>query len=422
MNVPFAKPLRHAQFRRLWFGQAVSSIGDGIFNVAMIGAVLTHHRSSGLGFALAAESVGMVLLSLLGGAIADRMRRGRAMALSDGVRMLAVLGFSLGAANGPLPVVLVLAALMGAGTAVFQPAFGALIPSLVPDEDLAGANALRTTTTKIASIIGPGVGGLLLVTLDIDTVFVVDLGTFLVSILTLIGLKDPVPERGDPESVFRSARAGLTAVRQRLWVTTIILQGTAQLLLVMGPAVVLLPILLKERGEFGVYGVLMGLEAVGSVLGGLAASAWKPKRAGVVAVCALSLLGLQLLALLLGLPVYVLGATVLATGFGYAVFGVLWISSLQRSFSDELLGRVLSVEMLGTFALAPVGLAVTPFAIEVLGTNLVLVIAIVLLAATTVVPLFQRKVRDFAASERVAVPAAGNAHATWTEPNGPEQV
>jgi hypothetical protein len=115
-------------------------------------------------------------------------------------------------------------------------------------------------------------------------------------------------------------------------------------------------------------------------------------------------------------------APVLATGFGYAVFGVLWISSLQRSFSDEMLGRVLSVEMLGTFALAPVGLAVTPFAIEALGTNLVLVIAIVLLAASTVVPLFQRKVRDFATSERVAVPAAGNAHATWTEPNGPEQV
>jgi hypothetical protein len=415
MNVPFARPLRHAQFRRLWFGQAVSSIGDGIFNVAMIGAVLTHHRSSGLGFVLAAESVGMVLLSLLGGAIADRMRRGRAMALSDGVRMLAVLGFSLGAANGPLPVVLVLAALMGAGTAVFQPAFGALIPSLVPDDDLAGANALRTTTTKIASIIGPGVGGLLLVTLDVGTVFVVDLGTFLVSILTLIGLNDPAPERGDPESVFRSARAGLTAVRQRLWVTTIILQGTAQLLLVMGPAVVLLPVLLKQRGEFGAYGVLMGLEAVGSVLGGLAASAWKPKRPGVVAVCALSLLGLQLLALLLGLPVYVLGATVLATGFGYAVFGVLWISSLQRSFSDELLGRVLSVEMLGTFALAPVGLAVTPFAIEVLGTNLVLVFAIVLLAVSTVVPLFQREIRAFATSERVAVPGAP----TWTSP---EQV
>jgi hypothetical protein len=396
MNVPFARPLKHAQFRRLWFGQAVSSIGDGIFNVAMIGAVLTHHRSSGLGFVLAAESVGMVLLSLLGGAIADRMRRGRAMALSDVVRMIAVLGFSLGAANGPLPLVLVLAALMGAGTAVFQPAFGALIPSLVPDDDLAAANALRTTTTKIASIIGPGVGGLLLLAFDPGTVFVVDLGTFVVSVLTLIGLEDPVPERGDPQTVFSSARAGLAAVRQRLWVMTIILQGTVQLLLVMGPAVVLLPILLKEHGDFGAYGVMMGLEAAGSVLGGLTASALKPKRTGVVAVCALSLLGLQLLALLMGLPVYVLGVTVLATGFGYSVFGVLWISALQRSFSDELLGRVLSVEMLGTFALAPVGLAVTPFAIDVMGTKLVLTAAIVTLAASTVVPLFMREVRAFA--------------------------
>jgi predicted MFS family arabinose efflux permease len=410
MNMPFAGSLRHARFRRLWVGQAVSSIGDGIFTVALIGAVLQHHQPSGLGFVLAAESAGMVVLSLLGGAIADRMRRGRAMAMSDGVRMLAVLGFTLGAASGPLPLILLLTALMGAASAVFQPAFGALIPSLVPDESLAEANALRTTTTKVASIIGPGLGGLLLAFGGSRTAFLVDLGTFVVSILTLIGLNDPVPARGEPETVFRDARAGLIAVRERPWVMTIILQGTAQLLLVMGPAVVLLPILLKQHGEFGAYGIMAGLEAAGSVLGGLAASVWKPRRTGVVAVCALSLLGLQLLSLLLGLPLYVLGVTVLATGFGYSLFGVLWMSALQRSFSDDLLGRVLSVEMLGTFALAPVGLAVTPLAISVMGTKLVLVAALVALAASTVVPLFQREVRAFASSdsgadEAVAVPS-----------------
>ncbi|MBV9446409.1 MAG: MFS transporter [Streptosporangiaceae bacterium] len=410
----FTRPLRHARFRRVWYGQAISSIGDGIFNIAMISVVLLHHRYADLGFVLAAESAAMVVMSLLGGAVADRMRRARAMALSDGVQLLAVLGFILGVAAGPLLLILPFAALMGIGSAMFQPAFGALIPSLVPDEDLSAANALKSTTTKLAAVIGPGLGGLLLATCGYRVAFMVDLGTFVVSIGTLIGLKDPVPERGEPGSVFRDARAGLAAVRDRPWVMTVILQGTVQLLLVMGPAVVLLPILLKERGMFDAYGVMVGLEAAGYVLGGLAASAWKPRWTGVVGVGALSLLGLQLLALLLRLPVYVLGCAVLATGFGYALFGVLWTSALQRAFPDHLLGRALSVEMLGTFALAPVGLALTPLAMNVLGDKAILIAALVVLAVSTVIPLFQRAVRTFgsgdpATSELVAVPAVDSA-------------
>jgi MFS family permease len=410
----FARPLRYSRFRRVWYGQAISSIGDGIFNIAMISAVLLHHRYADLGFVLAAESAAMVVMSLLGGALADRMRRGRAMVLSDIMQFLAVLGFTLGVASGPLLLILPFAALIGAGSAVFQPAFGALIPSLVPDEDLSAANALKKTTTKLAAVIGPGLGGLLLATCGYRVALMVDLGTFVVSTLTLIGLAEPVPERGEAESVFRDARAGLSAVRDRPWVMTIILQGTVQLLLVMGPAVVLLPILLKDRGMFNAYGVMVGLEAAGYVLGGLVASAWKPRRTGVVAVCALSLLGLQLLALLLGLSVYILGFTVLATGFGYALFGVLWTSALQRSFPDELLGRALSVEMLGTFALAPLGLALTPLAMDVLGDRQILIAALVVLAASTVIPLVKREVRMFgsgdpARSELVAVPAGESA-------------
>lgn len=410
----FARPLRYSRFRRVWYGQATSSIGDGIFIIAMVGAVLLHQKPDGLGFVLAAECAGMVVTSLLGGALADRMRRGRVMALSNIMQFLAVLGFILGVAGGPLLLILPFAALMGVGSAVFQPAFDALVPSLVPAEDLSQANALTSLTTKLGTFIGQGLGGLLLATCGYRVALMVDVGTFVVSVLTLIGLRETVPERGELQSVFRDAWAGLSAVRDRPWVMMVILQGTVQLLLVMGPAVVLLPILLKQRGAFDAYGVIISLEAVGFILGGLVASAWKPRRTGVVALCALSLLGLQLLALLLGLPLYILGFTVLATGFGYALFRVLWLSALQRSFPDALLGRALSVEMLGTFALAPVGLALTPLAMGLLGDKLILVVALAVLAISTVIPLFRREIRMFASgdparSELVAVLAGDSA-------------
>src|SRR3954447_11059168 len=386
----FSRPLRHAQFRRVWWGQAISSLGDGVFTVALIGAVLEHPRTRDLGFVTAAESGALVTVSLLGGVLADRMRRSRAMALSDVVRCVGVLGFVAGAAQGPLVLAFLFAALMGAGAALFQPAFGALIPSLVPDEDLAAANALRSMTTRSAAIAGPALGGLLLALGGPRTALLVNLVSFVISLLTLIGIKDKAPERTASESVFQEARAGLSAVRARPWVMVIILQGTVQLLLVMGPALVLLPILLKERGELSAFGVMVALQAAGSVLGGLVAAGLKSTRSGVTAVCALALLGFQLLCLALELPLYVLGFAMVVTGFGYSVFGVLWMSALQRSVPDELLGRVLSVEMLGTFALAPVGLAVAPVAIGLLGNTSVLVGALAVLLLSTVLPLFLR--------------------------------
>ncbi len=414
----FTRPLRHSRFRGVWCGQAINSIGGGIFNVAMIGAVLLHHWYADLGFVLAAECAAMVVMSLLGGAVTDRMRRGQVMALSDIMQFLAVLGFVLGVAGAPLLLILPFAALMGVGEAVFRPAFGALIPSLVPDEDLSAANALTSMTAKLGGFIGQALGGLLLATCGYRVALMVNLGTFFVGTLAVIGaqigLREPVPERGEAESVFRDAKAGLSAVRDHPWVMLVILQGTVQLLLVMGPAVVLLPILLKERGMFDAYGVIVGLEAAGFVIGGLVMSAWKPRRTGAVAVCALSLLGLQLLALLLSLPVYVLGFTVLATGFGYALFRILWTSAVQRAFPDHLLGPALSVEMLGTFALAPVGLALTPLAMNALGDKAVLISALVVLAVSTVIPLFKREVQMFgsdepARTELVPVPAGDSA-------------
>lgn len=407
MTANFARPLRHPQFRRVWFGQAVSSIGDGVFAVALIAVVLQHHRTTDLGYVMSAEGAALVVMSLLGGVIADRMRRSRAMAVSDVLRLLAVGGFVAGAAGGPLVLSLVLAAVMGVGAALFQPSFGALTPSLVPDEDLSSANALRSMTTRAASVVGPAVGGLLLAFGDARLALLFDVATFAVSVLTLIGIKDTAPERSAPENVFREARAGLSAVTGRPWILTVILQGTVQLLLVMGPALVLLPILLKDRGEFSAYGVMLGLQALGAVLGGLAVSAYRPSRPGVVGVCALALLAAQLVALALDLPLSVLGATMAVTGFGYSVFGVLWANALQRSVPDELLGRVMSVDMLGTFALAPVGLAVAPLAISAWGTRPVLLGALAVLLLSTVIPLAVRDVRRFADDSTAAADAPG---------------
>lgn len=406
MKAPaFLLPLRQSRFRRVWVGQALSSTGNGVFTVALAASVLGAHRTADLGYVLAADGAGLVAVSLLGGVLADRFRRSRMMIAADALRLCATVGFGLGAAAAPLPVAVVLAAVMGVGLGLFQPAYGALVPSVVPAEGLAGANALVSVTNRFALVVGPAIGGLILAFAGPGLAFWLDAASFAVGMVMLVGLGDPRPVRQAGGNVFTEAKAGLTVVLQRRWVLTIILQGTLQLLLVMAPALVLLPILLQERGLLAYYGLMTGLQAVGAILGGMLIASWKPRLPGVVAVSALALLGLQLVALALNLPLFLLGAAMVATGAGYAVFGVLWYTALQKSIPEQLRGRVMSVDMLGTFGLAPVGLALAPLALSAWGNRPVLLAATAVLAATTIVPLLRRDVRTFDDRRPAPVPA-----------------
>src|SRR5215471_463206 len=160
MKARMLAPLQLPPFRRLWAGQALSGIGNGVLPVALAAAILTHHRPAGLGFVLGAESLMLVLVALLGGVLADRMRRTRAMIVADLLQLAGVTGFAVGAARAPLVVAIALAMLAGLGAALFRPASQALMPTLAPGL-LTEANALQSLTSRAGLIVGPGLGGLL---------------------------------------------------------------------------------------------------------------------------------------------------------------------------------------------------------------------------------------------------------------------
>jgi hypothetical protein len=164
---------------------------------------------------------------------------------------------------------------------------------------------------------------------------------------------------------------------------------------------VLLPIALQGRGELDALGQLLAAQAVGAVLGGLVAARVRTRQPGTVALLALSLLGFQLLALALIWPLWALTAGAVATGLGYAVFGVLWFSSLQRHVPGHVLGRVLSIEVLGTYALEPVGLALAPVIVHAAGLTPVLLGGLAVLVVTTALPLASSQVRTFGGRSKV---------------------
>src|SRR4051794_6253492 len=181
-------PLRPRDFRLLWGGACVSLLGDGAFLVALAWQV---YALSGAATAMSMVGIAMtvptIVFLLVGGVASDRLDRRRIMLAADVVRAVAVSLLALLSLTGALELwhVIVLVVAYGTGAAFFAPAFDAIVPELIPAEDLAQANALEQIVRPLAMrLAGPAIGGTLVGGLGAGTAFALDAASFLVSAVT----------------------------------------------------------------------------------------------------------------------------------------------------------------------------------------------------------------------------------------------
>ena len=178
-------------------GQAVSFVGDALFPVALAFAVLDELDGTPgqLGLVLAAQAL-LALLILAAGVWSDRLPRERLHARvrfrSDGCRCCASLLLS---GSAELWMVIVLVAVYGVFEAFFRPAAGGLIPQVAGPEHLQQANALMGLSQNVGTVLGPTLGGLLVVTVGPGAAIAVDALTFLVSAIFLIRMGSPPAQR-----------------------------------------------------------------------------------------------------------------------------------------------------------------------------------------------------------------------------------
>ena len=192
--------LRIPDFRRLYLAQSISDIGDGMTYLALFLLVLDLTGSTA---AIALMSILVALppvtVGLFAGAWADRHDRRRIMIASDSLRAVVVLGIAFAAVQQALPLLFALACLQSIIGTFFSPARMAMIPRVVPEEGLLGANSLGQATKMVASVIGAAVTGVIAATAGAAwPVLVVDAGTFLVSVVLVIGV---ARELGRPDAV-----------------------------------------------------------------------------------------------------------------------------------------------------------------------------------------------------------------------------
>lgn len=330
-------PLRRPAFRKLWVGQAVSAIGDQLSIVAVAALVIAAgHGAGGLGIVLAARSLGLVVFIPAGGIIGDRLRRSRVMIGADVARVAATIALALLYDDAGVLAYAALALAIGAGEAVFEPAYRALLPTLLPQSELEAGNALNSLTAQAAFVAGPALGGLLIATGGTRFALWGDAATFAVSLATLLSIREPAREiRVEEPSIRDDLREGLRALLDRPWLALVVGMSTLHLVFAIAPWLVLLPVIANDDlGGTQVYGWLLATAGVGAMAGALIAGRWRPRLPGLVAMLALLPSAFTLLVLIGPAPLVVVALSVLVGGAGEAVFDIYWNSCVQRDVPD----------------------------------------------------------------------------------------
>ena len=375
-------PLRERDLALLFSAKAVSVAGDGIYVVALAWQV---YALSNVPAALAtvglALSVPQVALFLLGGVLADRFERRRVLLVADGVRAVALTTLGALALSGALELwhVVVLVAFVGAGDALFYPAFSALLPELASGERLARANALDQLTRTVAlRLVGPVLGGALVAGVGAGPAFVLDGLSFALSLLALSRIRRrPALAAGHARRSVRTELAeGVRYVRGEAWLACTLALAALSLLLFWGPFEVLLPYVIRNDlgGGAGDFGAVLAAGGAGAVV----ATLWlgqrgQPRRR--MAACYLAW-GLMLSSLVgYGLVTATWqAAAVYAVAYGLnAIAVVIFSTKVQESVPRELLGRVSSLDWVTSYALIPLSFALTGPVAGLIGARATLV-------------------------------------------------
>ena len=355
-------PLSSPRYRPLFLAMVLAIFGQGAWNLYLAMQVLELGADlPTLAGVVMWSGVGLLAASLPAGVVADRLSKKGIL-----VAVLVVNAVAAGVVSGLATMgaaqywLLGLSALIvGASTAFFFPAYTALVPLLVEEEQLMAVNGLEGATRPVVgqalapaltgAVIGattPPAGGLL-IALSLAA------GAVLAARLPAVG---PPDTNAAPQHPFRDLAEGFTYVLRTRWVRSSVLFAAVMGLVTTGVLEVLLPVLLRDGHENGaaVYGAVLAALGVGGLVGSLLAGGMEAPRRFLpvmVGVWALACVPLALPAWTLN-P-WIIGAGLMLYGAGIGVGMVIWGTVLQAHVPLDMLGRVASLDFFVSIAFMP---------------------------------------------------------------------
>lgn len=353
--------LRHAEFRIFWFGQMISLTGTWVQSVAQQWLVLKLTGSAfKLGLVTTVQFAPLLLLSLVGGVIADRVTKRNLLLVTQIVACLLAIALGTLVRTGQVHYweVLIFAAALGTVNAFYAPARQAFVPELVDKEAMLNAVALNSTIFNGARVVGPAIGGVMVATVGLSLNFYLNAVSYLAVIGGLLLIR-PRPPRSDArsENMRNNLAEGLVYIKGAPVVLTLLsLVGVASLFAINFS--ILLPLFAEyilHIGSSG-YGFLMASMGVGS-LGGSLFLAFLTRRDFARRLVYVGASTLTVAEILLGFSrVAVLSVVLLILiGLSQTLFTTTANTSILSLTPRRLQGRVMSVYSLMFLGMTPFG-------------------------------------------------------------------
>ena len=407
MRIPTGA-LAERNFRLLFSGATISGVGDGISLVALAFAVLkvSHNSPVVLGGVIAARQVTNAAITLLAGVWADRVRRDAILvgaSLVQGAAQVAT-GLLVIRGGGSVPLLVAFQATYGLAEGFVIPASTGLIPATVSSARLQQANALLGLSQNGTRILGPAVGGGLVVLGTPGGALLVDAATFVVAAFLLARLRLPDREEViDTKPFFHDMREGWSYFKGQTWLwTTIVFFGignfAAASYWVLGPVIAK-----HDLGGAPAWAAVTAANSVGAIAGGAAALRIRPRKPLAASCMSAWLYVLPTLGFGFGLPLPVLVVFSAMSGAGIAVHLALWFTVFQQNVPPEAMSRVSSYDAFGSFVLNPAGAAVAGPIAALIGAHHTLLVSAAVIAVTEAIVYAQPSVHAIRARDAAAV-------------------
>ena len=368
------KPLFHKDFLLVVIGQIISLFGNAILRFALPLYILNESGSPALfGMVSASSFLPMVIMSPLGGIVADRVNKQRIMVVLDFLTAVLITGFTiLSAQSFMIPLVVITMMILYSIQGAYTPAVQASIPLLAVERNLMPANAVVNLVNSLSSLMGPVIGGILFGKLGLRPILIISAVCFLFSAILELFIRIPHQKRPAEAGILSIVRKDMVEsfrfMTHEFPVMVKVVGIVFSINLFLSSMIMIgLPVIVTKYLGLSseLYGINQGGLAVGGLLGGVLTGvlskklntkdAWK-----LLLWCSLMIfpMGIVLFADLPALVSFWV-ITILATAMMVCttIFSIQMLAFVQGNTPVELVGKVIACVMALSIAAQPVGQA-----------------------------------------------------------------
>jgi MFS transporter, DHA3 family, tetracycline resistance protein len=398
-------PFKFREYRLLIAAVSLSIFAEGMWAVVMALQVIElDNDPASLSLVATCLGAGLVAFVLVGGLAADRISQRAIIIGVETVNVIVVSTIAILSVVGALRIwhMAVAAAALGIAAAFFFPAYSAILPRILPADQLLAANGVEGVVRPVFQrAVGPALAGLVIGATFPSVGAVVVAALFAIGLVLLVATRPavkPAVRRPDLErpQMLRDLRDGFVFMLRTPWLLWTLLFASMFVLLVLGPIEVLLPFIAKQRFEDGAqtYGFILAFFGVGSALGALAVSSGRlPRRHLTVMMTMWSVGSIPLVVVGVTSSFPLMAAATFVIGFTDGAGMVIWGTLLQRRVPTAMLGRVSSLDFFVSLAFMPVSFAIVGPLSKVVSMQTIFLVAGIAPVLLAAIAMYAAKMR-----------------------------